>query len=200
MGRVGWVVWVVVTCLGWILASAGTLARAIVFGGASAPVLALVLLQWAALRQWIPGAWWWIPATLAGRIMGPPVASAFFAVMDLAVSRRGPRTLVEVIVGFAIIGAVIGAMQWLVLRRTLPRAGWWVAASTLAWASAEITAAGAADLVDGLANLTGPAAWYAAFWTTNGLVHGVVTGTALLWISRHAGRVAASTAAASLRP
>ena len=34
----------------------------------------------------------------------------------------------------AIGGAVLGVLQWLVLRRQLARAGWWIEASTVGWA------------------------------------------------------------------
>jgi hypothetical protein len=33
----------------------------------------------------------------------------------------------------AVVGAIVGALQWLVLRGRVARAGWWVLASTLAW-------------------------------------------------------------------
>jgi hypothetical protein len=33
-----------------------------------------------------------------------------------------------------VVGAIVGALQWLVLRGRVTRAGWWVLASTLAWA------------------------------------------------------------------
>ena len=42
--------------------------------------------------------------------------------------------IAEGAVAGALGGAVIGTLQWLVLRTRLPGARWWVAASVLAWA------------------------------------------------------------------
>jgi hypothetical protein len=36
----------------------------------------------------------------------------------------------------AVLGPVLGVPQWRVLRRHVPRAGWWVGANSLAWAAA----------------------------------------------------------------
>jgi hypothetical protein len=33
----------------------------------------------------------------------------------------------------SVVGAVVGGFQWLVLRRTLDRAGWWVLATFFGW-------------------------------------------------------------------
>jgi hypothetical protein len=33
----------------------------------------------------------------------------------------------------SVMGALIGLLQWFLLRRSLPRAGWWVLASALGW-------------------------------------------------------------------
>jgi hypothetical protein len=37
----------------------------------------------------------------------------------------------------AIAGAVVGTLRWLVLRRWLPRADWWLLASSISWIAAE---------------------------------------------------------------
>lgn len=179
LGWVGGIVWVVVTGIGWILAGAGALIRSVVFGAGPLTFIVLPVLQWAVLRRWIPKAGWWVPATVGGRILGPLVASAFLDAVALVVPHRGPSTLLHVIVGFAVIGTVIGGLQLLVLRRRLPGSGWWVVANAVAWGSAELTAGSMAELAP-----EGLVAWYLVFWTTNGLMHGVITGTTLVWISR----------------
>jgi hypothetical protein len=38
-------------------------------------------------------------------------------------------------VGFAVVGAATGMAQWLAVRRSIPRAGWRVVASTIGWAA-----------------------------------------------------------------
>ena len=39
-------------------------------------------------------------------------------------------------VAFAFAGALAGTIQWIVLRRWVPRAGWWVLISSVGWAAA----------------------------------------------------------------
>ena len=74
------------------------------------------------------GFWlWWVLASSAGLAVAFPVA---FAVL---------RGVIGVgAVGFAVAGAVIGASlgiaQWLVLRRRVSWAGWWVLASSVGFA------------------------------------------------------------------
>ena len=67
--------------------------------------------------------------------------------------------------GVSIFGTVVGVLQWLVLRRQVPRAGWWVLASTVGW-------------VVGLplGDINGPPGL--------GAVYGAFTGTALVWLLR----------------
>lgn len=78
----------------------------------------------------------WMFATIAGvflyMIVFPPVFNA--------ISERLGGTRGEVWIGMAIgatsavaLGATIGVAQWLVLRRLLPRTGWWVLATLIGY-------------------------------------------------------------------
>lgn len=96
--------------------------------------LAAGLIQWNAFWNRIKHAYWWILATtlgwsLAGVLLALYITfeGEFSGVMD----RYG--ILVFFLVG-AIAGAVIGLPQWLVLRRKVPKAGLWLAASIVGWA------------------------------------------------------------------
>ena len=82
------------------------------------------VMQWLVLRQHIPQAGWWVLATTAGWAMGGVVSWA----MGFAAAGPMVRTVDQVIFG-AVTGAVVGAMQWGILRRHVPQAGWWVLAS-----------------------------------------------------------------------
>ena len=73
---------------------------------------------------------------------------------------------------------VAGALQWLVLRRQVARAGWWVLASTVGWV--------VGGLVSGITDA-------AVGWAVLGAVYGAITGAVLVWLLR---RGAAGTAAA----
>jgi len=54
--------------------------------------------------------------------------------LSLPVSAIAPVVGAMPVVSGSIVGAGVGIMQWLVLRRRFHRAGWWVLASTMGWA------------------------------------------------------------------
>jgi hypothetical protein len=63
----------------------------------------------------------WLP-TFVGFIAGGALATAVAGRLD---------SLPAAVAGGAVAGAVIGGGQWLVLRRLLPGAAWWIAATAL---------------------------------------------------------------------
>ena len=65
---------------------------------------------------------------------------------------------------------MLGVLQWLVLRRQVARAGWWVLASTVGWI--------VGGLVSGITDT-------AAGWAVLGAVYGAITGAVLVWLLRH---------------
>jgi hypothetical protein len=69
--------------------------------------------------------------------------------------------------GVSLFGTVVGVLQWLVLRRQVARAGWWVLASTVGW----VVGMPLGDSVGG------PAL---------GAAYGAITGTALVLLLRQA--------------
>ena len=190
----GIAVWVVVTAVGTALVSASGIASYLYPGLQAFTMVSLALLQWLILRLWIPKVGWWAPATLFGWVAGPliglTIAEVIFDVIDMALGALAgietPSFIVKTLVGYGFIGAVVGVCQWLVLRRSLARARWWIAVLALAWGVSELAAAGGAELVDGLKETTGPELWYAGYWGTNALLHALVTGAALAWITRGA--------------
>jgi hypothetical protein len=191
----GIALWVVVSAAGTVLISASGIASYLVPGLQPFTMVALALLQWLILRLWIPKVGWWAPATVFGWLAGPPVGLTIGEIIaDVATLILRPfagierlPSLAETLVGYACIGLVIGLCLWVVLRRSLPRARWWIAVLTLAWGLSEPAAAGGAELVNGLKETTGPELWYAGYWGTNALLHATVTGAALAWITREVG-------------
>ncbi len=67
--------------------------------------------------------------------------------------------------GVAAGGIVVGVLQWLVLRRQVARAGWWVLASTVGWV------------------VGGPVGAFVG-WPALGAVYGAITGSALVGLLR----------------
>ena len=111
-----WFQWIMATTLGWLL---GTL----IF-----PNLPLIpagvgvgVLQWPILYRRIPQAWRWALVTATAWIGGS-------ILLLVAV----PDDL-QVLLSGLILGPVVGLAQWLILRREVCWAGWWIAISTLAW-------------------------------------------------------------------
>ena len=96
---------------GWLLLPAVALAIAGVMAGA---------VQCVVLVHRIPRAWRWFLATGAGWLAG--------VVVVVAIAGTG---------SFAglMIGAITGTAQWLLLRKEVHWAGWWIVVSALAWAT-----------------------------------------------------------------
>ena len=112
------------------------------------------VLQWLALRRYLARAGLWVLGSLG--------AAAVVGLVVFGVGRVDAD--VGWIAGAGVFGTVVGVLQWLLLRRRVARAGWWVLASTIGWVVA-VPAGG----------MTGPPGWAA---------YGAITGTALVWLLR----------------
>lgn len=147
----GWALgWRVSFMLPGLLASAGI---GLLTGAGLGSLQALVLRR--SLAQ--PG--WWLAATAAGWTAGFGVGTAAAAELGLTEFQFG-------LLAGAITGAAAGLLQWLVLRRMVTQAGWWIPASIFAWSSS-------------LLYFNPGVSWLGAFY---GLLSGMVTGTLLLWL------------------
>ena len=78
------------------------------------------------------------------------------------------------LVGFLVGLAGAGVMQWLVLRRQLSRATWWLLASFVAWAAGQV-----------ISGLAFPVCQAPCSGAVFGAVIGAITGIALAWLLRH---------------
>jgi hypothetical protein len=134
--------------------------------------LAVGAMQWSALRWRLVGARWWIPATAAGFFLAGLVGGA----LEDSGSAAG-----GFVVSFG-LGATAGTLQWLILRRQVRRAGWWVLASTIL-----VFAGLIAGLLVAMA-LTGEGPGVsvsgAAFAAVAGAVFGMTSGVVLLRLLR----------------
>jgi hypothetical protein len=89
--------------------------------------------QWLFLRQRLPHAGWWLLVTTVGFAVGWTIGGA----VGMAVGRSGIDWTIGWVIGFAVTGAVAGLGQWLLLRRGLAQAGWWIVATTVGWTVGE---------------------------------------------------------------
>ncbi len=204
-----WLLWVAATSLGmavgflwlmvaapfgpqfvylWYYAGQSPIIQTI-YGLLGVPVLGVLVLgialgtpQWLVLRRHLPRMAWWVPATSVGVALGLVVAVWW----RFTLSYDYPTDLgfrVAVAMMGASLGLFIGLAQALVLKRHLPRAGWWVLTSVTAWA-----ALATASLVwVGFLETTGPLAepLFYPVWGVIVLVPGAITGAALVWLLRH---------------
>lgn len=163
-----WLWWMLTSSVGWVLGLAAGLAVGFALGGtvsaiASQSAFGAVLgasigmLQWVVLRRQISGAGWWVLATAVGMGVGFALIRAV-TLQTSAVLGGGP---LYGLVNGGLVGTLVGAMQWLVVRSQISRAGWWVLASALG--------AGVGLALDRVAGQ---------------IVGMAVTGTALVWLLR----------------
>jgi hypothetical protein len=80
-------------------------------------------LQFLLLRQVLPRMGWWVPATLGGWLLGALLVALPGWLGWTQAFRQDIR------LAFLLMGLGIGAGQWPLLRRRLPRAAWWIPAN-----------------------------------------------------------------------
>jgi hypothetical protein len=138
--------WIMATTLGWVIGNMFFQGIPIVISG-----VAIAVLQWTVLYKRMPKSWQWAVyssiAWIAGYIIFvifvPEEMGYFF----------GP-----------VIGAILGVVQWSILRREFELAGWWIVISIMAWTT-------------GLVIMPGP--------LTSGALPGALTGLTLVLFFRY---------------
>ena len=129
------------------------------------------LMQWLVLRRRIAGTGWWVPAST----LGFPVA---------LVMAEGAMRLVGIpspILLGVLFGILSGILPWLVLRRQVARAGWWVPAHLLG-----SLVGGAMGIV--AFHVMALIGFYQFPWAAAGAMFGAglgaITGITLVWLLR----------------
>ena len=170
-GMAFWLRWVAATAIGLVVSFAMFVAIFSVIGEPGDllfPVLmagvGLVVgaFQQRLLRRVLGEAKRWAVATGVGLGVGIALALAMGEGTGL-----GGKVLEGTAHGSA-IGAVLGTLQWLVLRARVPRARWWVPASIAGWATGAAAGDAVGYFVEGLDIVAGP------------VVAAAVTGIALV--------------------
>jgi len=178
--------WVVATTAGWVVGFAvcEAVVKPIVdflihFPSDGAVIgIAIGIGQWLVLNRRINRTRWWIVASIIGFGVGKDVAG-------LAVPAMSGH-LGSALGGLA-IGTALGLGQWLVLRRHVPEARWWVLANAIGWSIGwsiiELVDSDAAGGVQATAYLVG---------AIGASIAGVVTASTLVWLWRRSpdGRLA----------
>ena len=103
------------------------------------PALALTtgLLQYLLLRRYLPRMGRWIGATTLGWLLAAVIgyASTFLPGRLLGTNINWLTLLM-----IALMAGLVSFMQWLALRRHVPRAGWWISATIVGWIAARLAA------------------------------------------------------------
>jgi hypothetical protein len=130
-------------------------------------------LHWLILRQWFPRAGWWVLASGAGTLLGYLAMGWGLGVADTQGETTFARFAVPV--SMVVAGAVVGTLQWLVLRQWTKRAGWWVLASSISWVAAEYAYLKLTRANEGHLLLGG---------AVSGSISGAITGLSLVGLMR----------------
>lgn len=104
------------TTLGWLLGDLLLPNLSAISAG-----VGVSLMQWAILYHRIPRAWRW-PLVTATAWIGGSILLLVAVPAD-----------VQLLLSGLFIGPVVGLGQWLILRREVHWAGWWIVISTMAW-------------------------------------------------------------------
>lgn len=155
-GRLPWLLWIVVSTVAAIAAGWGSLLvrqsitggpawiqGELVNGGIVADALILSAAQWWVLRRCRLPAEWWIPATIAGALLASAVVIPAVLHLLIAPSQyadRGRLTMAAV-TAVGLGDLLLGAFQWLALRRPGRPAAWvWIPATGMGGALGALAA------------------------------------------------------------
>ncbi len=110
-----WFYWIMATTLGWLVG-------ALLFNGIPLVIsgVAIAAFQWSVLYKRIRKSWRWLVFSSLAWIGG-------YILYILLIPGQ-----VDILLG-PFLGAVLGVVQWLILRSELEWAGWWIPISILAW-------------------------------------------------------------------
>jgi hypothetical protein len=99
-------------------------------------VLGLIsgLLQYPLLRRYLPRMGSWIGATFLGWLL----ATVIISFLTEGLTMNADWFVFWIIP--SLIGGSVGFVQWLVLRRRLERAGWWIPATIAGWLAVRLAA------------------------------------------------------------
>ena len=177
-----WLRWTVATAGGMLLGFLPTvlLVNVLDLGLAQivVPVLAgatIGFAQWIVLRRYVTaGSNWEL-------VDGTSWAAGY--VLGLLLIQTLPSTIFIEFIGYLLFGVIVALVQWPVLRREIPNLFVWIVASSLGWAAGFWTSQAVLPLffTDPVIE---PAVSTTVIAVTSGLVAGIITGIALIWIVR----------------
>ena len=85
------------------------------------------VVQYGLLRSYLPRMGWWVLATIGGWLLG------LLVILLSGWLNIWGSELIDIDFAFIVLGLSIGVAQWLLLRRRLPQAGWWIGGNAVGW-------------------------------------------------------------------
>ena len=134
------------------------------------------LAQWAVLRNYLVNSHDWILA--GGTSWAVGYAIGLFLINTLSGTALGG------LIGFALFGAIVAAVQWPILRREIPHISSWIIANMLGWTAGFYLSQVFLTLFFSNVPAINPVVSTAFISVVTGLVAGAITGLALVWIVR----------------
>jgi hypothetical protein len=153
------------------------------FSGSSF-MIAIPIAQWFMLHRYLPKAYEWVLATLAGLVLALVSYFGFYHILgtlpDTWSAWRFTPTgaMIEIGLNGILLGTGIGIGQWSFLKRHLRASGWWILASILGWTVMQVTS------MQTLRFQMSNALWIQAL---AGMFYGVITGMLLVRLRPVAG-------------
>jgi len=151
-----WLSWIIASLIGWVVGLIVGLSVTLNEGLVAATLgVAIGMSQWFVLTPRLVNGVWWIGSTAFGVLLGtavsgilgfPIVQGVDFSLgfdippwspsgIDIYKLRSVSYVLGGPEAGF-LIGTAVGTAQWIVMRKRVGRAGWWIVANGLGWAVA----------------------------------------------------------------
>jgi len=130
--------------------------------------------QWFILRKYIPRVTWWPVITAFGWVLFWVLEAS--GILSKLLGERGGIAFVPDFLHFTFLGLLVGVLQWLLLRKKVLLAGWWILASVVG------TAFGAA-FADSIALALGGDS--PLDFLTGSIIWALITGICMMWLMQH---------------
>ena len=130
--------------------------------------------QWFVLRRYFDRVGWWVLLTFIGWV-------AYWELnnMNLLVKAQGIAFIPDLL-NLAIFGVILGVLQWLLLRKKIPSAGWWVPANIAGMMLASLVI----DAIDTALQGDSP-----FDFITGSIVLAIITGICMMWLLKRSSSV-----------
>jgi hypothetical protein len=123
--------------------------------------------QWFVLRRYFERVGWWVLLTFIGWVAYWELIN-----MNLLVKAQGIAFIPDLL-NLAIFGVILGVLQWLLLRKKIHSAGWWVLANIVGMMLGSLVI----DTIDTVLQGDSP-----FDFITGSIVLAIITGVCMVWL------------------